>query len=140
MSNLLKETIQELLDNGKVPNDVKWVGNNKIWFTWEEFSKIADFTYDHSYGIQKIKEELVVVGDDWWLERMEYDGSEWWEFKTFPLQNKRILQKPTKIDLISEDFLNSTEYKKKEYTEEGRTLIYGKLCITDKDLQWFLDN
>lgn len=26
----------------------------------------------------------MVVGDDWWLERHEYDGSEWWEFKRLP--------------------------------------------------------
>ena len=26
----------------------------------------------------------VAVGDNWWLERAEYDGSEWWEFKTIP--------------------------------------------------------
>jgi hypothetical protein len=26
----------------------------------------------------------MVIGSDWWLERHEYDGSEWWEFKSLP--------------------------------------------------------
>ena len=28
--------------------------------------------------------DLLIVGKDFWLERVEYDGSEWWEFKTMP--------------------------------------------------------
>jgi len=31
-----------------------------------------------------IRNDLYVVGEDWWLERGEYDGSEWWEFKRLP--------------------------------------------------------
>ena len=30
--------------------------------------------------------DLLIVGDDWWLERHEYDGAEWWEFKTLPCE------------------------------------------------------
>lgn len=29
-----------------------------------------------------------MAGDDWWLERAEYDGSEWWKFKTLPVEPK----------------------------------------------------
>lgn len=28
--------------------------------------------------------DLLVVGNNWWLERHNYDGSEWWEFKRLP--------------------------------------------------------
>ena len=28
----------------------------------------------------------MVVGNNWWLERHEYDGSEWWEYKQFPVK------------------------------------------------------
>jgi hypothetical protein len=40
--------------------------------------------YDDGFGGNEIPLSLVVVGDDWWLERGEYDGSEWWEFKRLP--------------------------------------------------------
>ena len=29
----------------------------------------------------EVAEDLVVVGDNWWIERHEYDGNEWWEYK-----------------------------------------------------------
>ena len=32
----------------------------------------------------QVADDLVVVGDSWWLERHEYDGSEWWEYKEKP--------------------------------------------------------
>jgi hypothetical protein len=37
--------------------------------------------------------KIIVVGKDWWLERHEYDGSEWWEFKTMPDKNKYLKSK-----------------------------------------------
>ena len=27
-----------------------------------------------------------IVGDNWWLERDEYDGAEGWEFKVMPIK------------------------------------------------------
>ena len=39
---------------------------------------------DSGYGSAEIREDLVIVGKDWWLERDEYDGSEWWAFHTMP--------------------------------------------------------
>lgn len=32
--------------------------------------------------------DFVIVGKDWWLERTQYDGSEWFEFKTKPEKPK----------------------------------------------------
>lgn len=85
--NLLKET-KDTLDTYKVkPSDVKWVGyrDGSVAISWDEFEEIArHINYDDGFGSVEINERLVVVGDDWWLERVEYDGSEWWEFKTLP--------------------------------------------------------
>jgi len=92
--NLLKETIETLELYDKSPKDVRWVGteDGKYAISWEEFEKIAkDVEYYSGYGLQEIPDNLVVVGDDWWLERAEYDGSEWWEFKTMP-KIKEVLQ------------------------------------------------
>jgi len=86
MVNLLSETIMELRLHGKSEEDVRWVGSNdgKYAITWDEFAKIADVEYDNDYGAYEVALDLVVVGDDWWLERCEYDGKEWWEFKSLP--------------------------------------------------------
>lgn len=83
--NLLQETLEKLGEHGVTKDDVRWVGA-KDWFTWEEYAKLADMEYDDGYGGQEICASLVVVGDDWWLERHEYDGSEWWEFKKLPIK------------------------------------------------------
>lgn len=83
---LLSETLERLLENKKSASEVKWVGTPTKWFSWEHFTKIADREYDSSYGTNEVYRELLVVGDDWWLERGEYDGSEWWDFKTLPVK------------------------------------------------------
>jgi hypothetical protein len=86
MENLLEETKNKLTVCHKTPKDVLWVGTSDGLeaITWEEFTKLADFYYDNGYGEVEIRLNLVVVGKDWWLERHEYDGSEWWEYKEHP--------------------------------------------------------
>jgi len=87
--NLLKETVEVLKANGKKPEDVKWCGSSKFgWFSWSEFTRVADVEYDNGFGASEVAIDLVIVGKDWWLERGEYDGSEWWEFKTLPSKPK----------------------------------------------------
>lgn len=83
-TNFLAETIESLEENGKTPLDVLWIGTSFCFMTWEEFCANADFLYDSGYGSAEINEDLVIVGFDWWLERDEYDGLEWWAFKRIP--------------------------------------------------------
>jgi len=85
--NLLTET-EEVLENHKLkPGDVNWVGSRdgKYSVSWAVFRKLANKEYNEGYGGAKVVMDLVVVGDGWWLERHEYDGSEWWEFKQIPV-------------------------------------------------------
>jgi hypothetical protein len=82
--NLLQETIKDLKAAGKTSADVRFVSDGENWCTWENFAKAADFDYYRGFGSAYINGCLVIVGDNWWLERGEYDGSEWWEFKTLP--------------------------------------------------------
>lgn len=86
--NLLKETIEELKRNGKAPSDVIWIGSENYWSDWENFEYGANVEYDDGYGAPEVAENLLIVGKDWWLERHEYDGSEWWEFKQMPKKPK----------------------------------------------------
>lgn len=84
--NLLKETITSLGHYDLSPEDVLWIGirDGSQTTNWKDFAIMADREYDEGYGGVEILETLVVVGKDWWLERHEYDGSEWWEYKTLP--------------------------------------------------------
>ena len=101
MINLLKETLEVLLENGKSEQDVRWVGVPEVGsMSWEEFKQLADKHYDDGYGAENVNSKLVVVGDDWWLERHSYDGAEWWEFKILP---KKPLHKKFK-QYREEDF------------------------------------
>lgn len=47
------------------------------------FLDSLDFEYDHGYGSQELF-GTVWLEDGTWLERGEYDGSEWWEYKKTP--------------------------------------------------------
>jgi len=42
------------------------------------------------------------VGDDWWLERHEYDGSEWWVFQKLPIKPQNKIE-PNKVTGICKD-------------------------------------
>jgi hypothetical protein len=87
MANLKTETLRMLNDNNKTWSDVRWIGHGdgSIKLHPDYFLEIADREYNSGYGGQEVNTALVVVGDDWWLERCEYDGSEWWEFNTIPI-------------------------------------------------------
>ena len=90
-TNLLKETVAILQRHNKTPRDVRWIGSyNGIYsITWEQFEKMAALIdYDSGFGGQRIASDLIVNGENWWLEREEYDGSEWWEFRTQPIQKE----------------------------------------------------
>ena len=83
--SLLEETLSRLKVNGKTEKDVRWVGSYTREIGWDLFAKLAERTYyDSGYGAQKIATDLIIVGDNWWMTRAEYDGSEWWEFHTMP--------------------------------------------------------
>lgn len=84
--NLLQETLSALRYIGKTHKDVLWIGCESFYFSWNVFEKLADTTYDSGYGAQEVASNLIVVGSDFWLERSEYDGSEGWEFKQFPIK------------------------------------------------------
>lgn len=86
LANLKEETLADLRKHGKSAEDVRWVGTSGREFPLDVFWKEADRTYDDGFGGAEVNECLMVVGDDWWLERHEYDGSEWWEYKEHPSQ------------------------------------------------------
>ena len=98
-TNLLGETLAALHGHSLTTKDVLWVGsaNGEMAMIWEEFESIAEkMDYNSGYGSPKIAVDLVVVGSTWWLERGEYDGSEWWEYKSMPAR----ASKPKRFDYV----------------------------------------
>lgn len=103
MENLYEETLGILKENGKTENDVIWFGRlfqgydfynyencDIIEYPREKFKVFLNFEYDSGFGGQEVDEYLYVVGDNWWLERHEYDGAEWWEYKTLPTRPTKV--------------------------------------------------
>jgi len=92
--NLIKETLSFLDEHKKSPADVLWVGSadGKYALTWAQFVLLfADFTYNGGFGPQIVADDLVVVGNNWWLERREYDGAEHWHFSRKPRRRRSVL-------------------------------------------------
>ena len=89
MKNLKEETLDCLSAVGKTPADIRWIGSMSEEIPIDKFWEAADREYDCGYGLPEVN-NIYVVGDGWWLERQEYDGSEWWSYKT-------LLKKPDQI-------------------------------------------
>ena len=81
--NLKEETLEVLHHNGKRRSDVKYVCGDDFRISREQFWKLADTEYD-PYGAPEIATDLTLIGEDFWMERGEYDGAELWDFHTMP--------------------------------------------------------
>lgn len=85
--NLLHETEKELEAAGKTWDSVSFIGSADGAYrcSVEFFKLLANANYDNGYGSAEVAQDLVIVfWDGTWLERYEYDGSEWWEHKSTP--------------------------------------------------------
>ena len=81
--NLGTETRHVLEEHGKAVSDVKWAVIDGLYkLNPATFFNVADtIFYDEGFGGNEINLRLVIIGDGWRLERREYDGSEWWQYK-----------------------------------------------------------
>lgn len=91
--NLLNETRELLEENGKTIFDIKWFGTSECEYICD-LQQLLNVNYDNGFGGHEIPLDFILVGDDFWLERHEYDGSEWWEYKSMP-------KKPEKMKTVS---------------------------------------
>lgn len=85
MQNFLQETKNVIRDSGHTVDDVMFIGSRdgEYRLKFDEFSKLADFEYDSGYGGQVIALDMIVYFyDKSYIVRGEYDGSEWWEYRT----------------------------------------------------------
>lgn len=130
MKNLLTETQRMLEKNGHPPTDVLWVGGRVNRYTersedftgtWQEFAAIANIDYNAGYGREEINLSLLVVGDSWWLERHEFDGQEWWEYKKLPTkpENARSIKKSDVLERTSDELNESVNESVNESDENS---------------------
>lgn len=84
LRNLYEETVNTLEYYDKDWNDVIGICGDNIRIPLQNFKKMANKTYDSGFGLAEVPRDLKIVGEDWWFERAEYDGAEWWEFKKIP--------------------------------------------------------
>ena len=101
--NLLNETIEILKEHNKTLEDIVFIteGNHNSKVNSEQLTEILNVYYDSGFGSTEIKEELKLVGNNFWLERHEYDGSEWWEYKELPIYESNKENKYDKISIKS---------------------------------------
>lgn len=85
MQNLYIETMEKLRRHGKTCKDIVAIQGYEFAIDINEFFAIAKNTnYDDDFGEAHIAADLVIIGEDWWMERVEYDGAENWAFRQRP--------------------------------------------------------
>lgn len=94
MPNLLEETLHIIQENNKSPLDVRFVSDGSKYCSFAEFCKIAkNINYQIKERMIFISESLVIVGDDWWLSRVDCNSDdsygEKWQFNQIPVKLKK---------------------------------------------------
>ena len=89
------ETKNVLHRHNKTMDDVLWVSikydDSDVAYKIDKslFILKADREYNNGFGLSEVNRYLTLVGEDFWLERHEYDGSEWWEYKSMPVEPEK---------------------------------------------------
>jgi len=79
MPNFLDETICAIEKSGHQISNIAFIGSKTHGCSWAKFRKMADVTYDASWGCAKVAIDLIIIfSDETYITRKEYDGSEWW--------------------------------------------------------------
>lgn len=134
VANLLEETLEKLARCGLTTRQVQWVGWSNGWqvVSWETFVQFANCEYDNASATPQVHHELVVVGENWWLERdlvvneSSGDKQEEWVYRSIPEPLKKAYQSqfffPFETDEIAA--LDNPNYQ--EDLNKLRRLIYGE--------------
>jgi len=102
MTNALQELLEKIDKHNLSIKDILWIkialyddmehitsslaiNNNNKEISTKLTNTLSSFNYDSGYAAIGIQEDSIIMfKDNTWLERNEYDGSEWWEFKSIP--------------------------------------------------------
>lgn len=85
--NLLEKATEVLHKNDRRWEDVRSLQDldgEYALFGLDAIQHVLDVCHESGYGTQEIANDLVIVGDGWWMDRRCYDGAEWWAFNEQP--------------------------------------------------------
>lgn len=83
MENLLNETLSIMDNHNLKVSDIIFIGSADAEFScsWTRFFDLANKLYHDGFGSSEVATDLVIVfTDNSKLVRMEYYGSEWWQY------------------------------------------------------------
>lgn len=84
-------------DNYKRPAPIQLIEGYTIG-EYDEFLQKLDFDYDAGYGGQELYGIVWLMEENTWLERGEYDGSEWWHYQECPPIPKELKKEHSQIN------------------------------------------
>ena len=91
MYDIIQETKDFMTAHGYSRKDIQWIGGKDFTIPVSDFWDSKPQFYDAGYGWQQVATDLTIVFKDGsWLERDEYDGSEWWQHRICPSMPLRI--------------------------------------------------
>lgn len=108
LTNFRRETVNFMKNHKQCIENVDYiiVRKDKLIDKDSFFRVINKLSYDSGFGGHVIDLSLYIVFKDGsWMERSEYDGSEWWEYKS-------KLEKPNTEELLydKEDIMKEIKY------------------------------
>ena len=111
MINLYEEILEELELHNKTIEDIEWIGTRKYIINKTKFIEDSKkLKYDNGYGLSVINEDLKIVGNNWYLERWEYDGSEGFRYVSLLTKPKEKMEYTRKFT-IPETYLRDFYWK-----------------------------
>jgi hypothetical protein len=92
MTNVVSEIINEITQQGFETKDISWIGSKDGQFamSYDDFyMKFGNMEYDNGFGAQELASDLVMVmKDNSYFDRDEYDGAEGWTYNKPPQKQK----------------------------------------------------
>ena len=80
--------LEEVFDGAVIRFFPEWIEHPAITFQPNQLDRFLDYldglNYDSGYGTQELF-GFVLLNDDTWLDRQEYDGHEWWVLRKRPV-------------------------------------------------------
>ena len=120
--NLLTETLDDMKEIGKTPDDVLYVKMTKHTGFWNDlndsypdeilidfdtFKELANREYNSGYGSNEVNTSTVILfKDNTVMHRWEYDGAEGWEYIKLP----KALPKKYDKKMVSEFLWGKESY------------------------------
>lgn len=110
--DLYDETMGVLSKNKKTFDDVIAICGKEFQITKDDFLKYSHTEYNNGFGACRVAKDLLIIGSDWWLERNENRGAEYWKFKRFPNYKNLPFKKinALTLDQADENWVHCSNY------------------------------